>query len=218
MPAKLNWASSALVRRRMWVRLPPLAFPTRCQGRTARRSSAKREKRVRLPGASLQPRPTVRAYKPEQVLCDAGATCAAVIPLSCPVAQWWCGRLLTGWVQVRVLPGQLQRKGEPTGTMAPAWKAGEAKALAGSSPVPSTFSSRGRAARRPSDTWVEVGSTPAGWTIGAGRPSLKRKRGREGNAALADASSSDRRLSANSMSARLLLVKFAFEVSTPTRI
>ena len=107
MPAKLNWSSSALVRRRVWVRLPPLALTTRCQGRTARRSSAKRENRVRLPGASLQPRPTVRAYKPEQVLCDAGATCAAVIRNYCPVARWLCGRLLTGRVQVRVLPGQL---------------------------------------------------------------------------------------------------------------
>ena len=107
----------------------------RCRGRTARRSPAKRVQPGSTPGGIFVPcvhdvmwqratspgwtcgfkshwtlssrAPRCELTNSEQVLCDVGATCAAGVIRSCPVAQWLCGRLLSGWLQVRVLPGQL---------------------------------------------------------------------------------------------------------------
>jgi hypothetical protein len=61
---------------------------------------------VRLPPGSLEFRTwTSRSGRVVRIHENAGSNPAVLIV--CPVAQWWCNPLLTGGLQVRVLPGQL---------------------------------------------------------------------------------------------------------------
>lgn len=92
----------------------------------------------------------------------------------CPVAQRWCDPLLTGRVQVRVLPGQLGTEGQAKRLMAPAWNAGEAQALAGSTPVPSAgFDEVVLLGEQPVSKAGAVGSNPTDLAVVlAGQPGV----------------------------------------------
>lgn len=111
----LDRPGTALVTRSEWVRVPPLALS---DSGVAQWEST-----------SLKPRgPLVRPQPPELTSGsgplaghgfrepgEAGSIPASLTagecPRDCPAARRWCGRLLTGRVQVRVLPGQLGTEG-----------------------------------------------------------------------------------------------------------